>query len=93
MSKKVYSIDRIENINSVDPTSKQYFVVLRNNRRVSELNHVTMHQALREKNYWDTILHRYPDGTRMSILACDNPSYRPPVQFSKKDFDLTPSLL
>ena len=46
--KTIKSIDKIENINTVDPTFEKYFVVLRNNRRVSESNH-TQYSAANEE--------------------------------------------
>ena len=74
--KTIKSIDKIENINTVDPTFEKYFVVLRNNRRVSESNHTQYSAANEEKSYWLNILQQYPDGTKMSIAECGNKNHR-----------------
>ena len=51
-------------------------MVLRDNRRVSDSNHTTTDSATVEMKYWEGIIERNPDGTRMSIIECDNPNFK-----------------
>lgn len=68
-------IDRVLNCKNVNSSVESYFVVLRDNRRVSDTNHETFHTAQHELAYWNGILSSYPDGTKVEILTCKNPSF------------------
>ena len=76
MATKIKSIDKIMGVKTVDPSFEKYFVVLRDNRRVSDSNHTTTDSATVEMKYWEGIIERNPDGTRMSIIECDNPNFK-----------------
>lgn len=70
------SIDKIEDMDNVSPEFPNYYVVLRSGRRVSPTNHTDRLQADHEKNYWIGILQKWPDGTRMEVVTCKNPSFK-----------------
>ena len=69
------TIDSIENRDTVHPDFEEYHVVLRSGRRVSDLDHTDVGSAQAERDYWSSILRRWPDGTKMSIKTCRNINY------------------
>lgn len=70
-------IDKVEGIKEIPSNYSKYYVVLRDGRRVSEANHLTEDEANTEKKYWDNILSKWPDGTKMEIHTCQNMNYKP----------------
>ena len=70
------SIDKLDGFDNIPPEYPNYYVVLRSGRRVSPSNHYTKDDAQQEKMYWENILRKYPDGTRMTIVECKNPSFK-----------------
>jgi hypothetical protein len=70
------SIDKVDGFDNIPPEYKHYYVVLRSGRRVSPSNHFTRDTANEERDYWSDILRVWPDGTRMSIVQCDNPKFK-----------------
>ena len=68
-------IDRVENCKNVSSSVKNYYVVLRSNRRVSDTNHESLVSAQTEQFYWSGILNTHPDGTKMEIFECKNPNF------------------
>jgi len=68
-------IDRVTNCRNVNSSVENYYVVLRDNRRVSDKNHEDFQSAQDEQGYWQNILARIPDGTKLDIFECKNPSF------------------
>lgn len=75
-------MDKVMGCDNIPEEYKKYYVVLRSGRRVSDTNHTSYDDADYEKAYWDNILRRHPDGTTMSIVECDNPSFKTKVSVS-----------
>ena len=65
-------IDRVEGIRGIDSRFKKYFVVLRDNRRVSSDNHVDYSSAKKEEEYWVNIIRKFPHGSKLKIVECKN---------------------
>lgn len=75
MAKKRKYIDRVENVKGLNPEAPTYFVVLRNDRRVSDTNHFNKTDAMAEENYWRGLLSKWNDSSKTSIVECKNPGY------------------
>lgn len=69
-------IDKVEGIRDIPNDYSHYYVVLRDSRRVSDRNHLTMEEANTEKSYWRNIINRWPDGTSVDIYKCKNINYK-----------------
>lgn len=69
------SLDKITGMKNVGHSHEKYYVVLRDNRRVSDANHTSRDSANQEMSYWHEILTRHPDGSAMSIVECENPNF------------------
>jgi hypothetical protein len=69
-------IDKVEGIRDVPAEHSHYYVVLRDGRRVSDSNHVTIESADIEKTYWKNILSRWPDGTSIEVHKCQNVNHK-----------------
>ncbi len=48
--------------------NKKSYVVLRDGIRVSEKEYVTKSDAKDELSYWNKLLERWPDGTKVEIV-------------------------
>lgn len=53
--------------NNIDISNEIKFVVKRNGYRVSTEEHDTYEDALDEHDYWQQIVNRWPDGSKISI--------------------------
>jgi hypothetical protein len=69
-------IDKVDGIRDIPSENRHYYVVLRDSRRVSDQNHLTVVEAESEKRYWDTILSKWPDGTKTEVYTAENVNYK-----------------
>jgi hypothetical protein len=69
-------IDKVEGLRDIPSEHSHYYVVLRDGRRVSDSNHLSTNAANAEKSYWQNILGRWPDGTKVEIYKCENKNYK-----------------
>ena len=64
----------IEEQNVVTPT----FVITRGGLRVSDVEYISNSDplAVAEKNFWQRVVKKYPDGTRVEIVPFDKKKHR-----------------